>query len=98
MIQKKKAMTKDNIYYIFADDLCKDEYGLPKLHFRNSFINLHADWVTLQAFLSQQPELKEMKPVYKVPEQLKGKKGLRDLNITEIQNWEAGLLERKLIR
>ncbi|MEM4245124.1 MAG: hypothetical protein QW404_02110 [Candidatus Nanoarchaeia archaeon] len=91
-------MKKDNTYYIFADDLCKDEYGLPKLHFRNSFINLHADWFTLLSFLSQKPELKQMKPIYKVPEQLKNARGLRDLTATEIQNWEAGLLERKLIK
>lgn len=91
-------MAKDMVYYIFADDACKDEYGLPKLHFRNHFINLHSDWGTLLSFLSKQQDLKEMKPIYEVPDQLKNAKGLRDLTATEIQHWEAGFLERKLLK
>jgi hypothetical protein len=82
------------VYHIFADEAFKDEYGLPKLHFRTSTINLNADWSTLAAFLRKYIKLDKSQPIYKVPEELKGVEGLRDLTQTEIEKFG---IELKLI-
>lgn len=87
-------MTKE-IYYVFADNGVKDEYGLPKLHFRTPQINLHSDWTSLMSFLRSCPNLDSMQPEYKVPDELKTVNGLRDLTVTEIEKWEAEIKETK---
>ncbi|MFH1332249.1 MAG: hypothetical protein ABIH63_03105 [archaeon] len=80
-------------YYVFADGGVKDEYGMPKLHFRTRQINLNADWAALNSFLKTCPNFHEMQPEYKLPDELKGKDGLRELTAVEIEKWEASIKE-----